>query len=352
MSVTEGMDVERVRASERALLRHASEMEGARQGARRAASRLTEVWQGPDAQHFQHRWRGAERHLVLVEDGVRRLAAQLQAQARGQEQVSSVESGPVGGALPSGGGTPPGDGVGSNPGLRDKDDQSAYEPIEGPVVQDGASPEDVMQGALGDCWLISTMRGVAAANPELIADNIRANDDGTYTITLYERGEPVEVTVTAEFPAVDGDPTYADNEGERELWPLLYEKAMAQHMGGSYEDLDGDWPSRAIEAMTGEPVQTYDEGFFPWDNKDLPPAADLRSRLEDGGVIIASTNGDGDKASAGELVSNHAYTVTGIDDDGNVTVQNPWGSHEPPITMTYEEFEERFARFDVGSARK
>ena len=29
--------------------------------------------------------------------------------------------------------------------------------------------------------------------------------------------------------------------GERELWPLLYEKAMAQHMGGSYEDLDGDF---------------------------------------------------------------------------------------------------------------
>lgn len=51
-------------------------------------------------------------------------------------------------------------------------------------------------------------------------------------------------------------------------------------------------------------------------------------------------------------MSNHAYVVTDIAEDGTVTVQNPWGSSQyPPITMSYEEFESRFARFDVGKTR-
>lgn len=348
MSVTEGMDVARVRASARSIIAEAGRFGQSRTESRRVASRLVDVWRGPDSQDFQQGWRSTDRKLEAVEESLRAFAREALRQADGQERVSED----LGGGSTGGGGDG-GDGVGSgNPDIQDDDKGSQYEQIEGPVVEGGVQPTDVQQGALGDCWLISSMQGVAAANPELIEQNIRDNGDGTYTVTLYDDGKPVEVTVSDEFPAVNGDPTYADNEGSRELWPLLYEKAMAQHMGGSYDDLDGDWPSRAIEAITGQPVTTYDEGFLPWDNKDLPSHGDLRATLEDGGVIIASTNGDGDKASAGELVSNHAYTVTGIDEDGNVTVQNPWGSHEPPITLTYEEFEEQFARFDVGSAKK
>lgn len=355
MSVTEGMDVERVRASARAITQEAGRIGQGRVDGRRVAVRLADLWQGPDSQSFQRSWRSSERSLELVEESLRAFSREAVRQADGQQRVSEDLGGSSGGGGSPGGagGDGSGGGVGDgNPDMRDDDKQSSYEEIEGPVVADGVQPTDVRQGALGDCWLISTMQGVAAANPQLIEQNIRDNGDGTYTVTLYENGKPVEVTVNDEFPAVQGDPTYADNEGDRELWPLLYEKAMAEHMGGSYEDLDSDWPSKAIEAITGEEVKTYDEGWLPWDNKDLPPHSDLRSTLADGGVIIASTNGDGDKASDGALVSNHAYSVTGIDSDGNVTVQNPWGSHEPPITMTYEEFEKQFARFDVGSAKK
>lgn len=349
MSVTEGMDTDRVRGIVEQLLASSQGIQDVAQVGDGAMSVLRDAWQGQDLQHFDQQWHTAGRQLHTASEYLRTYGERLRHQAEDQDTTSQGGGGGRGG--PSGGGDH-GDGVrGGNPDLAD-DTDATYEKIDGPVVEDGVQPTDVKQGALGDCWLISTMRGVAAANPKLIQDHIKDNGDGTYTVTLYEDGKPVQVTVTGDFPAKNGDPVYADNETDRELWPLIYEKAMAQHMGGSYEDLDGDWPARAIEAMTGNEVTTYDEGLMPWDGKDLPPASDLKAKLEDGGVIIASTDGDGKKASDGSLVSNHAYTVTAIDDQGNVTVQNPWGSHEKPITMTYEEFEKRFARFDVGSAKK
>lgn len=352
MSVTEGMDTARVRSVAEQLVASAGQIGSVAMEGSGAMWRLAECWDGADRDHFAQQWQSAGRRLQEAEDSVRLFGERLRDQVSAQDETSRAPAGGAGGHDGRGGSRGGGGVRSENPDLAD-DTDAEYEEIEGDVVSDGVAPGDVMQGALGDCWLISTMRGVAAANPDLIEDNVEANGDGTYTVTLYEDGEPVEVTVTNDFPAVDGDPVYADNEGNRELWPLLYEKAMAQHMGGSYEDLDGDWPRKAIEAMTGNDVTTYDDNpFNPFEGKDLPPSEDLRSRLEDGGVIIASTDGDGKKASDGDLVSNHAYTVTGIDEDGNVTVQNPWGSHEPPITMTYEEFEDQFARFDVGSARK
>ena len=47
-----------------------------------------------------------------------------------------------------------------------------------------------------------------------------------------------------------------------------------------------------MEAPPGNDVATYDEGFPPWEGKDFPDAQSLHDRLEEGGVIVASTNGD------------------------------------------------------------
>lgn len=351
MTLTHGMDSERARAIGQQLGEQAGQITTVAQSGHESMSRLLQAWHGADTESFAEQWSLAGRQCEEIGDRLRVFGQRMLAQVDEQDGASRADGGPAGGGGSRGGG-----GVSSgNPDITDDKDGATYEEIDGPLIDDeGIEPDDIRQGGLGDCWLISSLRGIAGSpeGAQLLAENIEDNGDGTYDVTLYDDGEPVVVTVTGEIPVdADGNPVYAGNDGgPTELWPMLFEKAMAQQFGGAYEDLDADWPARAMEALTGHDVETYDEGFLPWDGKDFPDAQSLHDRLEDGGVLVASTNGDGEKASDGDLVSNHAYTVTDVDPDtGRVTVQNPWGSGYPPITMSHAEFEKRFARLDVGT---
>ena len=358
MTLTDGMDVARMRQIAEQLVLQSKQLTGVAQDGSASMSRLVEAWQGPDTEFFSQGWTQAGRQCDETAETLRSFGERMRAQADQQNEASGNRRGGGGG----GGGPrgPGGDGDGvssSNPDITDDTKDAEYKDVDGPLIDEGGvEPDDVKQGALGDCWLISSMKGIAGtpSGQELIEKNIKDNGDGTYDVTLYRDGEPVVVTVDGKLPVgPNGEPVYANNDGGgREMWPLLYEKAMAKEFGGDYEDLDGDWPAKAIEAMTGNEVETYDEGLMPWDDKDFPGASDLQAKLDDGGVIVASTDGDGKKHSDGDLVSNHAYTVTDVNPEtGEVTVQNPWGKGEAPITMSYEEFEKNFARLDVGSTK-
>ena len=59
-----------------------------------------------------------------------------------------------------------------------------------PVVN-GVNPDDVSQGALGDCWYIASLQAVARSNPRIIEEAITDNGNGTYTVRLYHDGKPV-----------------------------------------------------------------------------------------------------------------------------------------------------------------
>lgn len=352
MSLTHGMDVPRVRTIAQHLSQQAGQITGVAQTGQESMARLLISWQGPDTEAFAQQWSAASRQCEEVSERLSTFGRLMNAQADEQDDASGTGSGPRG---RDGSG---GEGVGSdNPDLTDDHDDSTYEDLDGPLIDDGGiEPDDIRQGGLGDCWLISSLRGLAGSEEgaALLAKNIKDNGDGTYDVTLYDDGEPKVVTVTGQIPVDgDGNPVYANNDGgQTELWPMLFEKAMAQEFGGSYQDLDADWPARAMEALTGNDVTTYDEGFLPWDNKDFPSSDDLSETLADGGVVVASTGGDVKDGDSTGIYSNHAYTVTAVDaDTGDVTVQNPWGAGYPPVTMTHEEFEQRFARLDVGSTK-
>ena len=143
MGVTEGMDVARVRASARSIIDEAGRFGQSRTESRRVASRLVDVWRGPDSQDFQQGWRSTDRKLEAVEESLRAFAREALRQADGQERVSED----LGGGSTGGGGDG-GDGVGSgNPDIQDDDKGSQYEQIEGPVVEGGVQPTDVQQGA-------------------------------------------------------------------------------------------------------------------------------------------------------------------------------------------------------------
>ena len=206
-------------------------------------------------------------------------------------------------------------------------------------------PNDVAQGALGDCYLMAGMIAVARANPEAISELIVDNGDGTFDVTLYIResrwGDPKKVTKTidARLPMKHGDsPLYAkkgdEGEGETELWAALIEKTVAQHKG-SYDLISGGNISTdfefhgATELLTGR-----NEGYMRTSGLDEDEALlHIIFALEDKKPVTCdSKNMEDDQELADEarkhnVYGNHAYCPENVDLDARtIDLTNPWGT--------------------------
>lgn len=357
MTVSEGMDPARVREIAGALRATSEELHQIGQSGTTSLQVLADAWEGQDLEAYAAGWDGARRTLASAADLLSALGERLGSQADDQDGASEA-SAPAGSGTREPGlagdrpHTGPGDRSGNPdiPGGEDHEDIE-YEEIEGPVYSDGVQMTDVSQGGLGDCWLVASMMSLARTNPELLEKAIKDNGDGTYDVTLYEDGKPVTVTVSGEFPARDGNPAYADNDGNaRELWPMLIEKAAAQQLGGDYDDIVGDKPGRAMELLTGKEPTVYEDGFGFWDDLDQPPADQLKERFDNGDSMVFSTRGDDKSIGDHELVGGHAYVITDVADNGDVTLQNPWGASNPPITVPYDDFEKYCRRLTIVDA--
>ena len=70
-----------------------------------------------------------------------------------------------------------------------------------PVIGSGGpSPSDVFQGGVGDCYFLASLIAVAQRDPSFLQKHFKDNGNGTATVTLYQNGKPVDVTVTDTVP--------------------------------------------------------------------------------------------------------------------------------------------------------
>ena len=196
----------------------------------------------------------------------------------------------------------------------------SYVPLWGP---DGPVPQDVRQGGLGSCAILAAAAGVALDDPEHLQEIITDNGDGSYTVILD--GEAV--TVDDEFLAGPTNLEYAQNSGV--LWPLVLEKAIALHNGGSYEGVapDGGDPARALEALGFETDGIQLNPSLGRDPADEDVAAAMSTALDGGYAVTANDGG-----AFGFGIA-HAWTVVDVSEvDGTicVTLRNPWG--EPGLS--------------------
>lgn len=368
MTLTDGMNVARVRQVGAQLRATEQRLDEVCRTGRAGLATLDEAWQGPDLASFGDRWSAAERVVHAAADQMRAYADELERQADAQDSASDSPGGrgpggPGGPAGPGGrdGGAGGADDAGAGGSTKEKDNPN-FDPdaedavdteIEGPLFRDGVAPTDVEQGSLNDCWFIASLQAVAATHPEVLEQGVVDNGDGTYDVTLYVDGEPVVYRVDAVVPADDGDPVFADNASasDRELWPLLYEKAMAQHMGGDWRDLDYDTAQRALEAITGQDVDTENtsSGIFDW---NAPPDSDeIREVLDTGGQVLLSSHDDVGGRPLYEddtIATNHLYWVSGVTDSGDLELTNPWSPGDDPIVLTYEEFQDNFGHISTS----
>ena len=250
-------------------------------------------------------------------------------------------------------------------------------------------PNDVAQGSVGVCWLLSAISALAefdGAVKRLFAknegiDTMPRDGPNSYVITLYELStfEPVDIVVDERLAAkADGSGLLGCKpSADGELWPCYLEKAVAAHCGG-WDNIDGGQCTHAWALLTGcreqytiqldgekykcfgafnpneEKWETLSnsphEGFrgnwpMAWPTVGGGGGMDLRLNEEElfdrlcawdaeDFIIGVGTKAGSDTEVTDGIVDGHAYTVltcvrnvAGTEFD-LAKIRNPWGSGE------------------------
>ncbi|KAG9095718.1 hypothetical protein FRC07_011043, partial [Ceratobasidium sp. 392] len=225
---------------------------------------------------------------------------------------------------------------------------------------DGANSSDIMQGRLGDCWLLSALATVSTME-DLVEKICVARDEkvGVYGFIFYRDSGWVDVIVDDllyisipkyeelsrpeknlyhndkdryDTGARKGSQSlyFAKSGTENETWVPLLEKAYAK-LHGDYAAIDGGLAADAIEDLTGG-VSTI---FHVHDILDTDQFwEDELSKVNQDRLFgcylykLASTDDD---ITVNGLFAGHAYSViSAIEVNGKrfLRVRNPWGKTE------------------------
>ena len=128
------------------------------------------------------------------------------------------------------------------------------------VLFHGVEPNDILQGGLGDCWLLCALSTLAEF-PNYFQNNIfktnKISDEGKYDLKLYNicSRDWETITIDDRIPCAEKKwydiprPLFAQ-PNENEMYILLLEKALAK-VCGSYSKLCGGYPVLAWMVLTG-----------------------------------------------------------------------------------------------------
>lgn len=184
---------------------------------------------------------------------------------------------------------------------------------------------DPIQGAVGDCYLISALSSVAWARPFTILDAARAtggdNESFKHRITFYEGAAAHNFEVTDKILVSDGGSIpYCRSSESGEIWPGIYEKAYARMRLDESSDypaipnIAGGDPVGACAQLTGlSPSYLWHSGCTAADVLSA-----VRSHSNHGRTtspMVAWTYGSGAQADIAyrdaNIVACHAYSVLG-----------------------------------------
>ncbi|WP_370465424.1 C2 family cysteine protease [Nocardia sp. CS682] len=130
------------------------------------------------------------------------------------------------------------------------------EKVSGLLFNGRPRPEDVRQGRVGDCYLLSNLIGLAERHPDLIEDMIREGEEiragvagpvRTFSVRFYDPEQDSWVWVTVDdsfYKNSTGGMLYAAQDDSWPLWPAVIEKAWAVWRGKElgYGGIDGGNP--------------------------------------------------------------------------------------------------------------
>jgi len=191
---------------------------------------------------------------------------------------------------------------------------------------------DVKQGRLGDCYFLSAL---SVLGEKYLKECLCTYPDeigcGAYCVRFFNDQKEAEfVLVDDYFPVntTDNDWAFARSENEKELWPMVLEKAYAKFFG-SYESIESGKVCYALADLTsGVPEQikleqesrNYDEF-----------CKKIFGYYKAGYLMGAGSNANiaGNSKTINGIVQGHAYSIMELaeyEEEKLIRLRNPHGS--------------------------
>ncbi|XP_063775494.1 calpain-8-like [Pseudophryne corroboree] len=204
-------------------------------------------------------------------------------------------------------------------------------------ITEGANRADVRQGSLGDCWFLSSVACLTLNEDCLyrvlpIDQSFDTNYAGIFHFKFWQYGEWVDVVVDDRLPTKKGKLLFVKSTTANEFWSALLEKAYAK-LYGSYEALKSGSPLEALEDFTGGIGELFVLKEAPENLFQI-----IQKTLRERSFVSCSTvsvPGVGEIVLSNNLVTSHAYSVTGAEEVAYlgkpiqiIRVRNPWGFKE------------------------
>ena len=129
----------------------------------------------------------------------------------------------------------------------------------------GISPDDAVQGEVGNCWFIASASAVAEVPGRLekifLNKDNKLNAAGVYGVNLYTLGVPHTVIVDDYFAQAPlwGGPVqnrFANHGTDKSMWGAVLEKAYAKSVG-NYFHTSGGSPAAGVKILTGAPYESH-----------------------------------------------------------------------------------------------
>jgi len=209
--------------------------------------------------------------------------------------------------------------------------------------------KDVIQGNLGDSYLISALSCMAEF-PNRIKNffpQLNVSEKGCFSCVVFLHGVPVNIVIDDYFPFLETEKNEENkiafagmNNQTKNIWPMILEKVWAK-INLNYENIKSGNVSEAFEFLTPAPFLTIDHCTFPTER--LFQKIRLASQNKyiiccDNSLNLSNENNsqiDAKLRNSG-LLTSHAYSLLSCAEvhelDGTViqlfNIRNIWGTHE------------------------
>jgi len=179
---------------------------------------------------------------------------------------------------------------------------------------------DINQGAVGDCYFLSSLAAFAGESPQVLTQSAVDLGDGTYAVEFQSSKGPVYERVNNSFTTEYGGWAYARPGTNNTIWAMVFEKAFCQFRTGAntYASISGGYMGEVYSDL-GVSSNFLQPGTF----SDSALFTEFSNDLANGDAVTLGTQ------KAPNLVSDHAYTLISVSKSSSgadqFTVRNPWG---------------------------
>mmetsp|Transcript_8619 Transcript_8619/g.16486 ORF Transcript_8619/g.16486 Transcript_8619/m.16486 type:complete len:1141 (-) Transcript_8619:44-3466(-) len=199
----------------------------------------------------------------------------------------------------------------------------------------GAVYDDIIQGALGDCYFLCAL-SILAEREDLIEQILlekKLNHAGCYGARFFKNGQATEVIIDDLVPVIQNKkgfrPAFSTARGG-EMWVAFIEKAWAKLHGGYHHIERGD-TGQALHELTGAPTEFVEITKKDKDGKKFWEA--LQEAQKKNWLMCVGTDQEPDVELEDifGIVEEHAFAILKVQEYRGhqlLKLRNPWGRTE------------------------